>query len=69
MDKLAVVTVNEADMMKLEPVVPCETSTKGFPDDGTAMVTPAGIAPAAVEVNVVLVPLGHAVVEDWKQYA
>jgi hypothetical protein len=57
-----VVTVKAADMMKLVPVVPCDTSTYPLPEDGTVSVVPLGIPPAAVEVNVVVVPLGHAAV-------
>jgi hypothetical protein len=67
--RVAVVTVYEVDMTKFVPVVPCETSTKLFPLAGTAIVTPAGMAPPAVDVNVVPVPLGHATAVDWKQYA
>jgi len=63
------VAVNEASMMKFAPVVPCDTSTKLFPDDGTVIVTPVGIAPATVAVKVVPVPLGQATAVAWKQYA
>jgi hypothetical protein len=62
------VTVKDAEVMKLPPVVPWETSTKLLPEDGTAIVTPAGMAPPAVDVNVVPVPLGQAEELAWKQY-
>ena len=67
--RVAVVTVYGASMMKFVPVVPCETSTKLLADAGTFIITPAGMAPPAVEVKVVPVPLGQATAVDWKQYA
>ena len=66
---VAVVTVKVADMMKLVPTVPCETSTCELPDDGTVIVIPVGIAPPAVAVKVVPVPLGQATAVAWTQYA
>ena len=68
-DRVGVVTVKVALIMKFVPLVPCETSTKVLPEDGTGIVVPAGIAPPAVEVNVVAVPLGHAAALERKQYA
>ena len=57
-------TVKAADFMKF--VVPCEMSTKALFVAGTVIVTPAGIAPPAVEVKVE--PLGHAAEPlAWKQ--
>jgi hypothetical protein len=67
MPRVAVVTVYGASVMKFVPVVPCETSTRLFAEDGTLILVPAGMAPPASEVNVVPVPLGQATAVARKQ--
>ena len=65
-----IVAVKDFEIMKLAPKVPCETATYEFPEEGEAIFTPVGIAPAAVEVKVVPVPLEQAADElELKQKA
>ena len=57
---VGVVTVYGAEMMKFVPVFPAKRPRKSSQMIGTVIVVPLAIAPPAVEVNVVVVPLGQA---------